>query len=86
VAYKVLKPRWTDCGKIKKHYRSKIQLKKMFKECCGRNATLTNGKIYACAFSANLARLGIFDSEASCDYCSGRGLNDKTIEPAIQIK
>jgi organic radical activating enzyme len=85
VNYKIQTPIWTDCGGINKHNRTPEENKRLFKNCCSRNTTLSNGKLYACAFSANLARLGIYDSESSCDYCSGRGINDKRIEAAKQI-
>lgn len=84
ISYEVLSPNWTDCGKIRKHNYPKTQLEKIYLKCCARNPTLSNGKLYDCAFSANLARLGIYDNKASCDYCNGRPLGDKTIKPARQ--
>ena len=85
VAYQIVKPRWTDCGKAEKKGRTQKELDQMFKDCCSRNVTLSNGRLFPCAFSANLARLGIYDGEDFCDYCSGRPLNAPEIEPAIQI-
>jgi len=85
IAYKILEPKWTDCGKIEKHSRTIEELKQMFRDCCSRNSTLSDGKLYDCAFSANLARLGIYDNRASCDYCNGRPLNATEIEPAVQM-
>ncbi len=86
ITYEILLPRWTDCGKIQKHNYTQRQLKEIYRKCCARNPTLSNHKLYDCAFSANLARLGIYDSEASCDYCNGRPLGAKTIKPAVQKK
>jgi len=86
ISYKVIAPRWTECGTIKKHDRNFEDNERIFNECCSRNTTLSNGKLYDCAFSANLARLGICDSPASCDYCNGRSLNDAEITPAIQME
>lgn len=80
----IVKPEWTDCGSIKKHYRTKKALKKIYNACCSHNVTLSNGKLYGCAFSANLSRLGIYDSFASCDFCNGRPYNAEKIVPAEQ--
>jgi len=49
---------WTDCAKISKHCRNTQQLKKIFMDCCAKNlATLSDGKLYRCPFSANTDRL-----------------------------
>ena len=49
---------WTDCAKITKHDRAIRQLKAVFRDCCAKNlATLSDGKLYRCPFSANAARL-----------------------------
>jgi hypothetical protein len=83
VPYQVQKPEWTDCGKIEKHNRTHKENNKIYMDCCSKNLTLSEGKVYPCAFSANLARLGkkIY---LGCDYCNGRPFNAQTITPAIQ--
>lgn len=84
VDYEVIQPIWTDCGKIEKHNRTAQEIEQMFDECCSKNMTLSDGKLYECAFSANLARLGIYDNWEACDYCNGRPFNAEPIIPAIQ--
>jgi len=84
INHKVIKPEWTDCGEIKENHRTAEELDKMFLDCCSKNMTLSNGKLYHCAFAANLARLGISNNERACDFCNGRPFNAKKIIPAIQ--
>lgn len=49
---------WTDCSKIKSHYRSVEQQKEIFRNCCAKNTiNLSDGKLYRCPFFANAARL-----------------------------
>lgn len=49
---------WTDCSTIIKHSRGIEEQKELFKACCAKNtATLSDGKLYRCPFSANTDRL-----------------------------
>lgn len=59
IAYYSEKARgWTDCASISRHNRLVEANKALFKNCCAKNtATLSNGKLYRCPFSANASRL-----------------------------
>ncbi len=59
---------WVDCSRIKKHNRTHVQLKQVFKECCAKTLyTLLSGKLYTCPFIANAGELkAIPDNKA--DY------------------
>lgn len=59
IAFYVQKARgWTDCAKIRRHYRNIEQQREIFGNCCAKNTiTLSKGKLYRCPFSANAARL-----------------------------
>jgi sulfatase maturation enzyme AslB (radical SAM superfamily) len=49
---------WTNCAKIAPHHRTKELQTKLFIDCCAKNTiTLSNGNLYRCPFSANIARL-----------------------------
>lgn len=49
---------WTDCGKIRRHYRNMEQQKEIFKNCCAKNlVTISDDKLYRCPFAANTSRL-----------------------------
>ena len=49
---------WTDCASLEKHYRTAAQNGNIFAQCCAKNlATLADGRLYRCPFSANAAKL-----------------------------
>ena len=50
---------WTDCASLDKHNRTPEGNAAIWQACCAKNlATLHNGKLYRCPFSANAAALG----------------------------
>jgi MoaA/NifB/PqqE/SkfB family radical SAM enzyme len=49
---------WTECGALEKHNRTEEEQKKVFDACCAKNlATLADGRLYRCPFSANAFKL-----------------------------
>ena len=49
---------WTECGALEKHNRTKEENEKIFSDCCAKNlATLADGRLYRCPFSANAFKL-----------------------------
>jgi len=49
---------WTECGALEKHDRTRQENEKIFSECCAKNlATLADGRLYRCPFSANAFKL-----------------------------
>ena len=49
---------WTDCASLTKHNRTPEQNAALFDQCCAKNlATLADGRLYRCPFSANAAKL-----------------------------
>ena len=49
---------WTDCASLEKHNRTPQHNAKLFDDCCAKNlATLADGRLYRCPFSANAAKL-----------------------------
>ena len=49
---------WTDCAALDKHNRSDKEQMEGFEACCAKNlATLHDGYLYRCPFSANAAKL-----------------------------
>lgn len=49
---------WTECGALEKHHRSIPAQEAIFEACCAKNlATLADGKLYRCPFSANAFKL-----------------------------
>ena len=49
---------WTDCASLEKHNRSPLENSDLFDRCCAKNlATLADGRLYRCPFSANAAKL-----------------------------
>lgn len=59
IAYYVLKiTEWLDCAALLPHKRSVARNKEIFKICCAKNmATLSDGKLFRCPYSANAGRL-----------------------------
>lgn len=59
IAYYVLKvTEWLDCAAITPHKRGIDGNKETFKICCAKNmATLSDGKLFRCPYSANADRL-----------------------------
>lgn len=59
IAYYVLKvTEWLDCSAITPHNRTNDQNREIFRICCAKNmATLSDGKLFRCPYSANAARL-----------------------------
>jgi hypothetical protein len=59
IAYHVLKvTEWLDCAAITPHNRGVDGNREIFKICCAKNmATLSDGKLFRCPYSANAARL-----------------------------
>lgn len=59
IFYYILKVKdWLDCSLIMPHNRSIEQKQQLFKFCCAKNmATLSDGKLFRCPYSANAARL-----------------------------
>lgn len=50
---------WTDCASLDKHNRTEAAQKAIWDACCAKNlATLHDGKLFRCPFSANAAKLG----------------------------
>ena len=50
---------WTDCASLEKHNRTVEENKRLWDKCCAKNlATLADGRLYRCPFSANAAKLG----------------------------
>ena len=49
---------WTDCAALDKHNRSADEQHAIFEACCAKNlATLHDGNLYRCPFSANADKL-----------------------------
>ena len=49
---------WTECASLEKHNRTTTENEAIFTACCAKNlATLADGKLYRCPFSANAAKL-----------------------------
>ena len=49
---------WTDCAALDKHHRSEADQVKIFQACCAKNlATLHDGFLFRCPFSANVTKL-----------------------------
>ena len=49
---------WTDCAALDKHNRTVAENEAIWDQCCAKNlATLADGKLYRCPFSANAAKL-----------------------------
>src|SRR3990167_4287928 len=49
---------WTDCSSLEKHHRTVKENEKLWDQCCAKNlATLADGRLYRCPFSANAAKL-----------------------------
>ena len=49
---------WTDCAALNKHNRTWDEQTSIFTACCAKNlATLADGRLYRCPFSANAAKL-----------------------------
>jgi len=50
---------WTDCAALDKHNRTWDEQAAIFQACCAKNlASLADGRLYRCPFSANAAKLG----------------------------
>lgn len=50
---------WTDCAALDKHDRTAQENTEIFQACCAKNlATLHDGNLYRCPFSANAHKLG----------------------------
>lgn len=50
---------WTDCASLQKHGRTVAENESLWTACCAKNlATLADGKLYRCPFSANAFKLG----------------------------
>ena len=49
---------WTDCSALGKHDRTYSEQRHIFEACCAKNlATLHDGNLYRCPFSANADKL-----------------------------
>lgn len=49
---------WTDCASLEKHNRTTRENELLWTQCCAKNlATLADGRLYRCPFSANAAKL-----------------------------
>lgn len=49
---------WTDCASLEKHNRTDEENEALWNACCAKNlATLADGNLYRCPFSANAAKL-----------------------------
>ena len=49
---------WTDCSALAKHNRTWDEQAAIWQACCAKNlATLADGKLYRCPFSANASKL-----------------------------
>ena len=49
---------WTDCAALEKHNRTTEEQTSLFTKCCAKNlATLHDGLLFRCPFSANAAKL-----------------------------
>ena len=49
---------WTECGALEKHDRTIQENEAIFQACCAKNlATLADGRLYRCPFSANAFKL-----------------------------
>ncbi len=50
---------WTECASLEKHNREVEENEAIFTACCAKNlATLADGRLYRCPFSANAFKLG----------------------------
>lgn len=59
---------WLSCSAIAQHFRSRTQNIELFKLCCAKNmASLSDGKLFRCPYSANAFRLGAVPDHAG-DY------------------
>lgn len=59
---------WTDCAALDKHNRTWDENAELFDKCCAKNlATLADGKLYRCPFSANADKLHAVP-DYGCDY------------------
>ena len=49
---------WTECASLEKHDRTVPEQEAIFRSCCAKNlATLADGRLYRCPFSANAFKL-----------------------------
>lgn len=49
---------WTECGALEKHNRTVEENEAIWQACCAKNlATLADGRLYRCPFSANAFKL-----------------------------
>ncbi len=72
---------WLSCSAIKAHNRSEEKQKEIFRLCCAKNmATLSDGKLFRCPYSANAFRLSAVP-DSSQDYVDlfAEPLDDKNI-------
>lgn len=70
---------WLDCSAIRPHHRSIDQKKEIYKICCAKNmATLSDGKLFRCPYSANAVRLSAVPDYKS-DYID---LFQEPLDPA----
>lgn len=71
---------WTDCSALDKHNRTPEAQAAIFAQCCAKNlATLADGRLYRCPFSANAAKL-----EAVPDYQEDRLVVARTSRDEIR--
>ena len=87
IPYKILKSdKWSPCT-IKKHKRSKEELKEIYSQCCAKNLiTFLKNKLYTCPFIANLDNLNLvnIDKEDFIDLSSLNPTNNKESRKLIQ--
>lgn len=49
---------WTECATLEKHDRTVKENEKLFTDCCAKNlATIMDGRLYRCPFSAHATKL-----------------------------
>lgn len=72
---------WLDCSAIMDHHRTVAQNREVFRLCCARNmATLSDGKLFRCPYSANAVRLSaVPDNKGDYVDLFGEPLDDANI-------
>jgi MoaA/NifB/PqqE/SkfB family radical SAM enzyme len=77
---------WTDCASLEKHNRTLSENEALWRACCAKNlATLADGRLYRCPFSANATKLGAVPDHAG-DYLAVAGAQRDEIRDFLRGK
>lgn len=77
---------WTDCAALDKHDRTHKEQEAIFEACCAKNlATLHDGMLFRCPFSANAAKLKAIPDYTE-DYLVVRTASSEQIRSFLRDK